>query len=504
MDPNNPYFSDNPNPGYNYPQNAPNAPNQRGVPTNVPPQNIHPNHPPEYLNPENPVYPQMPYQLQPVPSYSPVFYENPNINYHMQMQVQHQRSALEAKSFIKSMEFHKEQEITKQYAMKLEMLKLSMQANIPGNMIPQLFHNDQRSGSPEKAELAHPYDRVSQQDHKIKELPHPNSDVVYIDPSRSIRLRSFSGEETDDIEKTPEDTTKTNNQPENYNAIPNLQFKHQNKRTNSPFKIGEAGVKALDSNGISLNESQEIRVNTMSEVNSRVSSMHENEPILFKPKTHSFSSGILEDDRAMQSSLNSRVASVRHTNEIPEQKPFVKTHKRFNSLPSILKPSADISPSKQPTHKRARSVYFKHSKVDSQTSQTLLELSQNKAFEKPTYNMHNRKRSYDFSTHQSSSIDLDVVKRQKNTHHDFFPTSGEMEYTINKKFKFGDLIEDATPLKNNNLEETPEHETTIDEEDSTVAKKVQFHEDLIVDTDETEGNDSNNGKRKNTLESILN
>lgn len=398
---------------------------------------------------------------------------------------------MEAKSFIKSMELHKEQEITKQYAMKLEMLKLSMKANIPGNMIPQLFHNDQHSGS---AEMAHPYDRVSQQDHKIKELPHPNSDVVYIDPSRSIRLRTFSGEETDDLEKTPENTTKTNNQPENYNAIPNLQFKHQNKRTNSPFKIGEAGVKALDSNAISLNESHESRVNNMSEVSSRISSMHEGEPILFKPKIHSFNTGILEDNKGVQSSLNSRVASVRHTNEFPEQKPFVKTHKRFNSLPSILKPSADISPSKQPTHKRARSVYFKHNKVDSQTSQALLELAQNKAFEKPTYNMHNRKRSYDFGTHQSSSIDLDVVKRQKNTHHDFLPNSGELQYTINKKFKFGD----------SNEEDTPEHETTIDEEDSTVAKKVQFHEDLIADTDETEGNDSNNGKRKNTLESILN
>lgn len=501
MDPNNPYFSDNTNPGYNYPQNAPN---QRGVPTNVPPHNIHPNKQPEYINHENPIYPQMHYQLQTVPNYPPVFYENPNINYHMQMQVHHQRSTLEAKSFMKSMEFQKEQEITKQYAMKLEMLKLSMQANIPGNMIPQLFHNEQQSSSTEKAELAQSYERVSQQDHKIKELPHPNSDVVYIDPSRSIRLRSFSGEETDDIEKTPENLTKFNNQPENYNTIPNLQFKHQTKRTNSPFKIGEAGVKALNSNGISLNELQESRAGNMSEGSSRVSSMHENDPVLFKPKIHSFNSGILDDNKGTQSSLNSRVASVRHNNEFPEKKSFVKTHKRFNSLPSILKPSADISPSKQPTHKRTRSVYFGHNKVDSQTSQALLELSQNKAFEKPTYNMHNRKRSYDFGTHKSSTIDLNAIKRQKNMQSDFFPNNAEMEYTINKKFKFGNSAENDTSLKSNDEEETPEHETTIDEEDITVAKKVQFNEDLIVETDETEGNDINNGKRKNTLESILN
>lgn len=485
MDHNNPYFGDNPNHGYNYPQNAPKVTIQRGMPANGPSHNMHPSNPPEYLNNENPPYPQMPYQV-PVPTYPPVFYENPNINFHMQ--VQHQRSTLEAKSFIKSMEFHKEQEITKQYAMKLEMLKLSMQANIPGNMIPQLF-NSENPGQPEKTS-AHSYDKVSQQDHQIKELPHPNSDVVYIDPSRSIRLRTLSGDETDDLERTPENTTKTN-QPENYNAIPNLQFKHKSKRTNSPFKIGEAGVKALNSNGISLNEMQESRVSTMSEANSRVSSMHD-EPVLFRPKTHSFNS-VLEESKGTHSALSSRVPSTRHTNDA-EQKPFVKTHKRFNSLPSILKPSADISPSKQQAHKRASSVYFKHSKADSQTSHALLELSQKTAFEKPS---HSRKRSYDYGTHQLSSTDPEAVKRQQNMH-DLPAPSNKYEYTINKKFKFGSRTEHPTALRTSSLEDTPEHETTIDEEDSTVAK-TQFHADL-VDTDETE----DNGKRKNTLESILN
>jgi len=79
---------------------------------------------------------------------------------------------------------------------------------------------------------------------------------------------------------------------------------------------------------------------------------------------------------------------------------------------------------------------------------------------------------------------------------------------VNNKFQFGNTNENEISLKKYEMENTPEHETTIDEEDkddNIVMKKVQFNEDLIVDTDETENNENNNnGKRKNTLKSILN
>lgn len=516
MDPHQPYFGEGGNQAYNYQHNAAN---QRIVPASVPPHSMaRVNSQPDYINPESPLYPQVQYQISNVPNYPPPFFcENPNINYHMQMQVQHQRTTLETKSFIKSMEFQKEQEISKQYAMKLEMLKLSMQANIPGNMIPQLFHNDQNIIQGDRPATPEQYSRVSYQDHRIKELPHPNSDVVYIDPSRSIRLRTFSdNNETEDFEKTPENVTNNiYDQAENYNTVPQLHFKNQSKRTNSPFKIGEAGVKALNSKNINMNEAQErndSRISSINEIsgrNSRVTSTNENDPMMFKPKMHSFNTGILEDNRSTNSStLHFKGASVKHSPDSSQTKSFVKSHKRYNSMPSTLKPSADISPLKQTAHKRTRSVFYGHNKSDSQTSEALLELSQNNAFKKTTHNMHSRKRSYDYGTHQAASIDLNAIKRQKNIYTENIKSHEDLEYTVNNKFQFGNTTENEISLKKYEMDNTPEHETTIDEEDkddNIVMKKVQFNEDLIVDTDETENNESNNnGKRKNTLKSILN
>lgn len=361
-----------------------------------------------------------------VPIYGHPQYQAPHLTDPIQV-LKNQQSfgGMDTQSFVKTMEYKKEQEISKQYSYKLEMLRLSMQANIPGNMIPQLFSNDSNIFKNNSLALASP--EIQDEGNYSKSLPHPNSDVVLIDPHKQIRLQTVG---TASISDYDEDTNSESSLANGSNLMP-PSFKRQHKRTNSPSRIGGLGVKALNKI-VSVNESQENSKN-----NSRISSMNsiQNEmekPTLFKPSIRSFTNS--NKGSVLPSAQNSRVSSIRvnsdqnkniqspSNNNNPPVGSFKPQHKRFNSLPTVLKPSPFLSSFKQTNNSEL-------STVDNQTSETLLQLSQERYSRLSDASKHSRKRSYDFNnTSNREQIDLNFINSQD---------AANMEYVVNKKFKFG-------------------------------------------------------------------
>lgn len=389
---------------------------------------------------------------------------------------------MDTQSFVKTMEFKKEQEISKQYSYKLEMLKLSMQANIPGKMIPQLFSNDSQlfkketSGSVEHAD-------INEQSSYSNSLPHPNSDVVLIDPHKQIRLQPVNTACISDYveEANPETPLSSAG-----NLMP-PSFKRQHKRTNSPSRIGELGVKELDKMG-SVNESQE---------NSRISSMNSNHydeppPALFKPKMRSFTN--TSHSSVVSTAHNSRVSSIRHnpdqpvkinlnptgqpslqnnrnSNVVPPVGSFKPQHRRFNSLPSVLKPSPLIKTSKKSTN-------IGDSKDDNQTTEALLKLSQQKhASFLGVPSTHSRKRSYDLMNFRSrEQIDLNRIENQDTSN---------LQYVVNKKFKFGNNKQEQQQNPFANISPGTDHDP------------LSNHESRTSSLTQANGNNNNNNPLSN-------
>lgn len=361
-----------------------------------------------------------------VPIYGHPQYPPPHLSDPIQV-LKNQQSfgGMDTQSFVKTMEYKKEQEISKQYSYKLEMLRLSMQANIPGNMIPQLFSNDSNIFK-NNSSLAIDSSGIQDEANYSKSLPHPNSDVVLIDPHKQIRLQTVG---TASISDYDEDTNSESSLANSGNLMPPT-FKRQHKRTNSPSRIGGLGVKALNKI-VSVNESQENSRN-----NSRISSMNSiqndmDKPTLFKPTIRSFTNS--NKGSVVPSAQNSRVSSIRvssvqnkdiqnPSNNNPPVGSFKPQHKRFNSLPTALKPSPFLRSFKQTNNSD-------FSKVDNQTSEALLQLSQERYSRLSEASKHSRKRSYDFSnTMNREQIDLNFVNNQD---------APNLEYVLNKKFKFG-------------------------------------------------------------------
>lgn len=402
-------------------------------------------------------------------------------------------------SLCKALELRNQQEVTKQHFYKLELLKLSVQAKIPGDLIPSIFCQSTNSnGIPKNAHLlqtlsTNPQESVAQS--PFKDLPDPNSDVVMINPTQKIKLQNFKFPPETSGSSSPVSGSR-NTSPNGKTGSCSLfdsasttdssgsgNIRRSHKRTASPARIGAEAVKALNGNNtMSLTEEPES---------------HQS-PTLKRKQVQFANKGVFVND---QHSTNEKGL------QLIEKPVFQKTHRRIQSLPSVLKPSP-FSP---------ELFSFKTNFKNSDTRSTLSSKDSNK-------NLHSANKRSHTDLKSTKVIDLDAAR-----------STGD--YQINKKFKFGFLAEgnvQAEKTNNNNenrissvsTQETSDedeyegNQTNSNDSDTTIEEDCEFndskpfveqeaekpifvHEQPTVSAPES-GNFVRAHKRANTLDSILN
>ncbi|KAH3901281.1 uncharacterized protein SCODWIG_00825 [Saccharomycodes ludwigii] len=222
----------------------------------------------------------------------------------------------------KALELKCYQEVTKQQFYKLELIKSAMQANIPGNLIPQLFSNN--TAFPMQIDMAKSKDNNLNSINNIKQ-PIPGTNVENesnILKNQKIKLQTFkfppessktptslytsnSIHRSASVEQTgAKDITTIDN-----NSIPEHKIK-THRRTNSPARIGAKAVEALNGDSANFTEEQEDAYMGRDNVHD----------------TNSYTNRITGSPIDM----NCKTTNIRN---------FSPSHRRNQSLPAVLKPS---------------------------------------------------------------------------------------------------------------------------------------------------------------------
>ncbi|KAL6948722.1 hypothetical protein ACO0QE_001195 [Hanseniaspora vineae] len=402
-------------------------------------------------------------------------------------------------SLCKALELRSQQEVTKQHFYKLELLKLSVQAKIPGDLIPSIFSTSTNAnGLPKSADLLQNFNTNSQEPagtSPFKDLPDPNSNVIMINPNQKIKLQNFKFPPETSGSSSPVSASR-NTSPDAKIASGSLfdsasttdstisnNFRRSHKRTESPARIGAEAVKALNGNHtMTLTEEPEIQQS----------------PTVRRKQVQFVSKGVF---------INNQHNASENEVELIEKPVFQKTHRRIQSLPSVLKPSP-FSP---------ELFSFKTNFKSSDTRSTLSSEDSKKTLPGASKRPHR-------DVHNTKMIDLDAA-------------SSTGDYQVNKKFKFGlptgtNVQTEKTSANDKNrissvstqdtsdedeyegnLTNSNDSDTTIEEDceltDSKSFVEQQPEKPVFVHEQSTEkapesGNFVRAHRRANTLDSILN